>query len=131
MLMKAMQWLALTDIKITIAMMMFFMLILAIFVSIAALASSEQVPVVNEGSYLRLSFPAGLNETALPSLDYSFNLNKRGISLYRVIESIETAAMDSRISGVVVDLDHWLIGAEQTAEIGAALDKLRKSGKKV
>jgi len=131
MIMKSIQWLALTVIKIIIAMgLLFFIGLIAVGV-IAGIASSEQVPVVKEDSYLRLSFPAGINEAARPVFDYDFNLNKKGLSFYRVIESIEAAAMDGKITAVMIDLDHWLVSAEQTDEIIQALAKLKKSGKKI
>jgi len=129
--MKSIQWLALTVIKIIIAMGLVFFIGLIAFGVVVGVASSEQLPSVKEDSYLRLSFPMGINEAARPVFDYDFNLNKKGLSFYRVLESIEAAAMDNKITAVMIDLDHWLVSAEQTDEIIDALAKLKKSGKKV
>ncbi len=90
---------------------------------------------IQKGSYLVLSFPAGLTESPSEQITLrgfrADDLNKKALTLYGVISNIDHASGDSRIKGIFIDMDNWGISPEHTNEISSALDKFKESGKPV
>lgn len=90
---------------------------------------------IQKGSYLVLNFPLGLTEA--PSDQISFrsfkasDLNRKALILNDVLLGIEKASSDSRIKGIIIDLDNWNISSEHTNEIALSLDKFKGSQKPI
>jgi len=68
--------------------------------------------------------------TEAPPL-YAWEPAQRDTSLGAVIERIDHVVRDEAYAGLVVDLDQPRIGLAQVEEIGAALDRLRATGRPV
>ncbi len=105
-----------------------------VFIAKLSFESSQTVPVPSN-SYILMSFPDGLSESANEALDISAlmlrNINKKDLVLEDVIMNIGNAADDNRIRGIVIDLDNWNLSYQHTHEISNAVKKFRDRGKRV
>lgn len=90
---------------------------------------------IKKESYLLLSFPNGLKESPTNEINlYSMSfkdLSKRQLTFYEVIESINQAAEDNKIKGIVLELDSWKISSVHTKELSIAMDNFKSKGKKI
>jgi len=88
-----------------------------------------------KGSYIVLKFPQGLLESPTEMISFeSFkmsDLSKKTLVLNDVLHRISLASKDSRIKGVILDMDNWNIAAEHTSEINNSLKKFKESKKPV
>jgi len=93
----------------------------------ATLTEYKKEVVIEKNTYLELDFSKGIVEKEGGGL---LELEKP-LRLYRVLEGIEAASKESNIDGIYMDIDYVDLSANHIEEIGEALDKFKKSGKKV
>lgn len=93
----------------------------------ATLTEYKKEVVIEKNTYLELDFSKGIVEKEGGGL---FELEKP-IRLYQVLEGIKGASKEPNIDGIYMDIDHVELSANHIEEIGEALDKFKKSGKKV
>jgi len=133
---KSIIWLLKSILKSALSILIFF-LTFAIILSIFAYQFSDEKVSIKPNSYLILSFPNGITESPDQSLDLglpsSLLVTQKGkLGFYNVLKSIEFAAKDPKIKGIIIKLDLWNVGKEKTDEIIKSLEKLKKeSGKKI
>ncbi len=91
----------------------------------AALASGSHVP---SSAVLKITFDGPISERAqTDGLDALFG--KKELSLKDHLDNLTKAASDPRIKGVVLKIEHPMIGWGKTTELRDALATFRKSGK--
>ena len=123
-------WKLLVGIKdglVLIVMLMFFGLLYA------ALATSPYKDSAREGA-LRLNLAGAIVEQPVePSpLDALGGSVTREFRLSEVLHALDTAAENDRIQAIALDLDVFTGGGQTAlAEVGEALDRFRRSGKRV
>ncbi|OQY42854.1 MAG: hypothetical protein B6227_00665 [Fusobacteriia bacterium 4572_74] len=93
----------------------------------ATLTEYKKEVVIEKNTYLELDFSKGIVEKDGGEL---FELEKP-LRLYQVLEGIKEASKEPNIDGIYIDIDHVELSANNIEEIGEALDKFKKSGKKV
>ena len=93
----------------------------------ATLTEYKKDIVIEKNTYLELDFSRGMVEKDGEGL---FELEK-SLKLYQVLEGIKAASKEPNIGGIYMDIDHTDLSANHIEEIGEALDKFKKSGKKV
>ncbi len=127
---KSFIWIIKNILKSAMSIMIFFFTF-GIILSIFAYQFSEKEISIKENSFLVLSFPNGITEVTDQSLDLDLpspllGSNKGKIGFYNVLKSIEFAAKDSKIKGIIIKLDLWNVGKEKTDEIIKSLEKFRE-----
>ena len=131
---RGFKWFVKTTLTVVIVFVVFF-IFTAIFVSKVSYDHLGDSKVIKKGSYLVLSFPSGLKESPSNEINlYSMNfkdLNKRQLTFYEVIRSINQAADDNKINGIILELDSWKISGVHTKELSLALEKFKSTGKKI
>lgn len=134
MFVRMIKWVAKTTLKITLTMF----LVVIVFSIIAGAMAGSMAPKpveVKANSYLSLTFPGGLSEVAKQDINLMKinlkDLGKKKLTFYKTLGAIENASTDSRIKGIIINLDKWYVSTEHTAEIIKVLDRFKKSGKKV
>ncbi|WP_037029167.1 signal peptide peptidase SppA [Psychrilyobacter atlanticus] len=93
----------------------------------ATLTEYKKEVVIEKNTYLELDFSKGMIEKDGGGL---FKLEK-SLNLYQVLEGIKEASKEPNIDGIYMDIDRVDLSANHIEEIGEALDKFKKSGKKV
>ena len=93
----------------------------------ATLTEYKKEVVIEKNTYLELDFSKGIIEKDRGGL---FELEKP-MKLYQVLEGIKEASKEPNIDGIYMNIDRVDISANHIEEIGEALDKFKKSGKKV
>ena len=93
----------------------------------ATLTEYKKEVVIEKNTYLELDFSKGMIEKDGGGL---FELEK-SLNLYQVLEGIKEASKEPNIDGIYMDIDRVDLSANHIEEIGEALDKFKKSGKKV
>ena len=93
----------------------------------ATLTEYKKEVVIEKNTYLELDFSKGMIEKDGGGL---FELEKT-LNLYQVLEGIKEASKEPNIDGIYMDIDRVDLSANHIEEIGEALDKFKKSGKKV
>lgn len=83
---------------------------------------------LDKHSYLELSFESELRESSEIN-PFSFKMGN--INFYRVLSLIENTKSDSKIDGIIIDLDKMNISRNHMEEISKALEDFKKSGKSV
>ena len=132
---KSIIWILKNILKSAMSILIFFF-ILGIILSIYINKFSEEKVIIKPNSYLVLAFPNGITEAPSQSLDLELPFpllggEKSKLSFYNVLKSIEFAAVDPKIKGIIVKLDLWNVGREKTDEIIKSLEKFKESGKKI
>ena len=131
---RGFKWLIKTTLTVMIVFAVFF-IFGAIFISKISYDHMSDKVDVKKNSYLVLSFPNGLKESSSEQINLNLvslkDINKRQLTFYEVLKSVEQAANDIKISGIILGLDAWNISSVQTKEISLALKKFKESGKKV
>lgn len=108
-------------------------LIVIIFLAIiagvltATLTEYKKEVVIKKNTYLELDFSNGIVEKDGGGF---FDLEKK-IEIYQVLEGIKAAAKEPNIDGIYMNVDNVELSANNIEEIGEALDKFKKNGKKV
>ena len=104
--------------------------LLALVVGYYSFSSNNKSLAINNNSYLEIDLSEDFTETSKTSLlDDILGYEKP--NFVQLIKSIETAALDSRIKGIVLKLDALTTDLAQTQELADIVQKFKKSGKKV
>ncbi|MCK5761006.1 MAG: S49 family peptidase, partial [Candidatus Delongbacteria bacterium] len=131
---KGLKWLAKTTLTVIIVFIVLFIFI-ALFISKMSYDHLSDQKVVKNDSFLVLGFPNGLKESPNTKLNLlSMNLkdlNKKQLTFYEVIRSINQAKDDTKIKGIILALDAWGISSVHTKELSIALEKFKLAGKKI
>ncbi|MGB6128805.1 MAG: S49 family peptidase, partial [Psychrilyobacter sp.] len=93
----------------------------------ATLTEYKKEVVIEKNTYLELDFSKGIVEKEGGGL---LELEKP-LRLYQVLEGIKAASKEPNIDGIYMDIDYVELSANHIEEIGEALDKFKKSGKKI
>ncbi len=107
---------------ITAVTVLFFVLVAFGWISILS------GPTIEDDSVLRVTLDGPLRETPAVDLGILFGEEPRS-TLRAVILSLERAATDERIKGVVLEIGNPQVGLAQLEELESAMDRYRKSGK--
>lgn len=131
---RALKWFLKTSVTVAIVFLIFIFLISA-FLTKMSFNDLNNVSIIKPGSFLVLAFPEGLTESPSEQLNlrtFSFSeLSKKSLILSDVLYGIHHASDDSRIQGIMLDLDNWNVSAEHTGEIITALNSFKESGKRI
>ncbi|MBN2789043.1 MAG: signal peptide peptidase SppA [Candidatus Delongbacteria bacterium] len=131
---RLLKWFLKTTFTVVIVFSVMFVFIL-LFISKITYDQMNDNINIKKDSYVVLAFPNGLKES--PSNEFNLysmrfkDLNKRELTFYEVLRSIDQAADDSKISGIILDLDSWNISSVHTKELSVAMEKFKESGKKI
>ncbi|MBU4487111.1 MAG: signal peptide peptidase SppA, partial [Candidatus Delongbacteria bacterium] len=123
--------------KTTFTVIIVFVVLLFFLTAIIAKLSYENImpKEISKGSYIVLKFPDGLLESPLEQFNFqSFkasDLNRKTLILSDVLQGISHASKDTRINGIILDLNNWNIALEHTSEITKSLEKFKESKKSV
>ncbi|NOR46022.1 MAG: hypothetical protein GQ534_10605, partial [Candidatus Delongbacteria bacterium] len=132
---RGFKWLMKTTLTVIIVFVVFF-IFAAIFISKISYDQLSDSKVIKNDSFLILSFPNGLKESAtdqinLFSLKNLKDISKRQLTFYEVLQSINQASNDDKIKGIMLDLDSWDISSVHTKELSLAMEKFKLTGKKI
>jgi len=103
-------------------------IIAIIGISISLVDSNRTI--VYQNSYLILDFNGEIKEKPLRETIVPFE-RKREIELIKYLKSIEMAAYDPKIEGIVINGDMTFYSRVHAREIMSSIEKFKKSGKKV
>jgi protease IV len=113
-----------------------FVLILILFIGIIASAisfSGKETVTVPEKTILVLKFDEPVNDRSpsnpFSGFDFANFKTHKNIGLNEVLHLLRKAADDSKISGIMLDLDQLQAGSATTEEIRNGLLEFKKSGK--
>jgi protease IV len=113
-----------------------FVLVMILFVGIIASAislSGKETVAVPDKSILVLKFDEPLNDRSpsnpFSGFDFANFKTHKNIGLNEVLHLLQKAADDSKISGIMMDLDVIQAGSATTEEIRNGLLEFKKSGK--
>jgi protease-4 len=95
----------------------------------AVLAGLQGDPMIQSGSVLWVQLQGEIVE--YPTLPRVPLLRNRPLSQNAILEALEFAERDDRLTAVVVDIDHPLIGWGKASELNEAIHRFRRSGKQV
>jgi protease-4 len=102
---------------------------LALFLGIAVVASFQGAPVVESESLLWVPLQGEIIEyPTLPTIPF---VRRKPLSQAAILESLEHATRDDRVSAVLIDIDHPWIGWGKAAELHEAILRFRNGGKQV
>lgn len=130
-------WRVINSIRIILLNVIFFSILILL---IAMMSSGEDLPEVPEDGLLVLNLQGVLVEedTYTAPLDLffqeAFNSGTEvpETNLYRLLSTIDEAAKDDRIGGIVLDLSHFLGGGlSKMMLVGDHLNQFRETGKPV
>jgi protease-4 len=133
MIKNAFKWLFKTifTVIIVFAVLIFF---LTAFIAKLSFENVKQ-SAIPTNSFLLLSFPHGLAESPNEMIDLAnfkvSNINQRNLIFGEVLQKIAFASQDSRIKGVLIDLDNWNLSYQHTNEISGAVKEFKAHGKSV
>lgn len=132
---RGFKWFLKTTLTVMIVFVVFF-IFMAIFVSKISYDQLNEGKVVKNDSFLVLSFPNGLKESATDQINlFSLNnlkdISKRQLTFYEVLQSINQASNDDKIKGIMLDLDSWGITGVHTKELSLAMERFKSAGKKI
>ncbi|MCK4798768.1 MAG: signal peptide peptidase SppA [Spirochaetes bacterium] len=108
-----------------IGIILFISLITFIFINF-----SKNPVIVKNNSWLILNFTGQISEKPLSNISSLLGGQKR-IELIKYINSIENAATDNKISGIIINGDISFYTSVHVKEIRNSLEKFKKSGKKI
>ncbi|MCC5880102.1 MAG: signal peptide peptidase SppA [Idiomarina sp.] len=130
-------WLFVNGIRIVLLNVIFFSILILI---IAMISSGEDVPQVPEDSLLVLNLRGNLveEETYISPADLFFQeafnsgADMPEVNLYHLLSTIDEAAQDDRINGIVLDLRYFAGGGlSKMMLVGDHLNAFRDTGKPV
>lgn len=105
---------------------LFCIVLVLIFVSALSTPSKS----VKDGSFLEISLEDPIQESEMDRSSSFFDFSEESkFYLQDIIYSISEAKNDDKIKGISLKLDHYSGGATQAADIRAALEDFKKSGK--
>ena len=105
------------------------LLFLLIFVVLSNTKEVQSKKIsLDKHSYLNLSFEEELRES---NEIHPFSFKVGSINFYKVISLIDKSAVDSKIDGIVLDLDKMNISRTHMEEISKSLNNFKKSGKPI
>jgi protease-4 len=87
----------------------------------------EETKEIKGNSFLELDFSKEVREKEINDI-FEIEKNPR---FYQILEGIKNATSDNKIEGIVLNIDNIKLSTNHIEEIGEALDKFKKSGKKV
>ncbi len=104
--------------------------IVVIILAGAYLMVREEVPDVEDGSYLVLDMSGFYPEDA--QIDFWTQiLEGEPVTVYDIVNSIRMAGLDDRIEGIVMRINVLGMGYGKVQELRRALERFKESGKKV
>lgn len=116
-----------------IAIFLFFFFFLFLVSSTISSFKDDQAFEVQDGSVLELKFDRPITERSeknpFENFDFSTFQTEKEYGLNEILKSIEKAAVDDRIDGILLNLSQVQAGIASTKEIRNALKEFRKSGK--
>lgn len=110
------------------------MVIGALFIAIAVMVGigisikkeADRIPESNV--FLRLDFPGGITEYSSDD-ELVAELFGRKLSMPDLLDALEKAAADKRVTGIISKIDSVSLSYAQVQEIRKAIEKFKKSGK--
>lgn len=126
-------WRLLTGIRIAVFNIIFFLLLIVFLI---AIFTPDQEPIPQKAPLL-ITLNGNLVDqySYLSPTDKLLNPNSDGqreIQVRELIHAIDYAASDSRITGLLLELDQYQdSGLSKMLEVGAAIDRFKNSGKPV
>lgn len=103
--------------------------VMAIVLVLAVFATFRNAPVVESESLLWVPLQGEIIEyPTLPTIPF---VRRKPLSEAAILESLEHASGDDRVSGVLIDIDHPWIGWGKAAELHEAILRFRNGGKQV
>lgn len=130
-------WRVINGIRVLLLNLIFFSLL---FLFIGLLSSGDDLPSVPEDGLLVIN-PHGIlveEETYISPADLFFQQTFSSgpdipeVNLYKLIASIDAAAADDRVGGIVLDLSYFMGGGlSKMALVGEHLNQFRETGKPV
>ncbi len=108
-----------------------FFIVLIVFLILFTFSLGNKTPTLINDSWLVLDYSGEISEKPV-SKNFTF-LSKSGnkIQLLNYLNAIENAALDNRITGIIINGDLTYYSKVHIEEINAALEKFKKSGKNV
>ncbi len=125
------KWIFRTTFTTIFVIFLLIMLIVATGVIGAVGKMSEGKVKVKDNSYLTFSFPHGLKDFNNPNFQFELDLSEKSTTILDVLGSIEYAAFDPKIKGIILNLDQMPISGEHSSELTQAFENFKKSGKKI
>ena len=113
-------------VRVLILLLVLLMIIVSGFKVVSSYYERTEIKVENN-SYLELNFSANLVEKKSDSL-LSF---ENTYNFYDVLKGIESASTDPKIIGIYINLDNMNLSVNHIEEVGEALEKFKKNGKKI
>ncbi len=121
-------WLAIKRTSTAIGFLVLINIILAIFVYPALFSSQTAAPALPDEMVLYMKFEGGFLETpATASLSDPFAGS--ALTVRDITSSLDRAANDTRVQGIIARMNDGNFNITQVAEIRIALKKFRQSGK--
>ncbi len=89
----------------------------------------EKEETIETGTFIKLSFPKGIQERALK--EAPFDINKQSLNFYNVLKSLEVMKDNKKVRGIIINLDTFNLSANHRTELTKKLKEVKKSGKKI
>lgn len=110
-------------------------LLFGMFILFAIAGSMERTVTVKEGSILRIDFSEVINDAPssdpLAGFDFRTLQSTRQLSLFKVLRTLEAAAVDDRIEGIYLRMNGTggVTGTALIEELREAIELFKQSGK--
>ena len=109
---------------------LFIFIIIIAGIAVGVSKGSKPVSTISNNSYLQITIPNGMVEEDEVSFFDAFSRENK-VVFNHVMETIKKAKDDSRIKGIIVDLDMTRLSLNHINDLNRVITNFKESGKKV
>ncbi|OQY09180.1 MAG: signal peptide peptidase SppA [Fusobacteriia bacterium 4572_132] len=105
-----------------------FLILIGLMVSKFSTTTEE---TIETGTFVKLSFPNGIQEKALEKVPFGINKKSEKLNFYNILKSLEVMKDNKKVRGIIINLDSFNLTANHRTELTKKLTEVKESGKKI